>query len=144
MERSRKILHKIASTSRRVVTTANEYADRKDLFNVERAHFQLEEEMQKISVACGCLASILPTSLLPHGPAYDERLRDWLSSDEPRTCCETLEQMEKLFQEDTSSRTSASLTGRSAAATQDKFQEAVNHFNLRKPCFHFLFATNIW
>lgn len=59
MERSRKIFCNIASASDQVVTVANEYADRLDLNSVSRCHFQLEEDMRKISVACGCLASIL-------------------------------------------------------------------------------------
>ena len=144
MERSRKILRKIASASQHVITAANEYADRKDLSTVERAHFQLEEEMQKVSVACECLASMLPASLLPRGPAFDARLKDWLTSDEPRTCCETLDQMESLFQEDVSSRTSTGLTGRGMTATKDKIDEAVKFFDSRKRCFHFLFATDVW
>ncbi|KAF8549464.1 hypothetical protein OG21DRAFT_1488513 [Imleria badia] len=144
MERSRKILRKIASASHQVIAAANEYADRRDSFNVERVHFQLEEEMQKISVACGCLASNLPMSLLPHVPAFDVRLKDWLAGDEPRRCYETLDQMEKLLQEDTTSRTSTGLTVRTMTATQDKIEEAVNLLDSRKGCFHFLFATDIW
>jgi len=144
MDRSRKILDKIASATHRVVTAANEHADRKDLSNVERAHFQLEEEMQKISVACECLTSTLPMSPLPHAPSFDERLKDWLISDEPRMCCETLDQMERLLQEDASLRTSTSMRVRGMTPTKDKISEAVNLFDSRKRCFRLLFTTDIW
>ena len=82
MEHSRRILRKIASTSQQVITAANEYVDRKGLFNVElRVHLQLEEEMQKVAVACESLATILPMSLQSHGgPAFDEGLKDWLTA----------------------------------------------------------------
>lgn len=145
MEHSRRILRKIASTSHQVITAANEYVDRKGLFNVQlRVHLQLEEDMQRVGVACESLAAILPMSLLPHGPAFDERLRDWLTSDEPRTCYETLDQMEKLLHEDAPSRTSIGLTVRGTTATKDKIDEAVKLFDSHKRCFHFLFTTDIW
>lgn len=51
-ECSRKILLKIASTSNKVVAAANDYADRRDLLVVQGSHFQLEDNMRKISVAC--------------------------------------------------------------------------------------------
>ncbi|KAF8550456.1 hypothetical protein OG21DRAFT_1487740 [Imleria badia] len=116
MERSRKILRKIASASHQVITAANEYADRKDLFNVERVHFQLEEEMQKISVACE-YPSYIAFSTSPHiGPNG----------------------------KDAPVRTSTGLTVRSMSATRNKIDEAVSLLDSRKRCFHFLFATDIW
>ncbi|KAF8549460.1 hypothetical protein OG21DRAFT_587902 [Imleria badia] len=139
MERSRKILSKIASASQQVITAANEYADRKDLANVERVHFRLEEEMRKVSIACDSLAGII---LMSHGPAIDERPKDWLTSDEPRMCCETLDQMIKLLHEDAPSRTSTSLTVTGITAPEDKINEAVNLFDSREQSFHFLFATD--
>ena len=145
MDHSRRILRKIASASHQVITAANEYVDRKGLFNVElRVHLQLEEEMQKVAVACESLATILPMSLHPHGPAFDERLKDWLTSDEPRVCYETLDRIDRLLQEDGLSRTSASLAGRGITATKDRIDEAVTLFDSRKRCFHFLFTTDIW
>ena len=146
MEHSRRILRKIASTSQQVITAANEYVDRKGLFNVElRVHLQLEEEMQKVAVACESLATILPMSLQSHGgPAFDEGLKDWLTGDEPRMCYETLDQIDKLLREDGPSRTSARLTGRGMTATKDKIDEAIKLFDSRKRCFHFLFTTDIW
>ena len=137
MERSRKILCKIATASHQVITTANEYADRKNLPHVERVHFQLEEEMRKISVACESLVSTILESLRQQGPALaiDERRKNWLTSDEPRTCCETLDQMIKLLQEDAPSRSGTT-------AAKDKINEAVDLFDSRKRCFHLLFATD--
>jgi len=146
MERSREILHKIASASRRVVTAANKYAKRRDLLSVERAHFQLEEEMQNISVACEWLTNTLPIiSPLPRWPSF-ERLKDWLTSDEPRACCETLHQMEMLLQGDESLQTSTSMRVRGMTAVKDnlKIDEAVNIFDSRKQSFRLLLATDFW
>ena len=78
MERSRRILHKIASISHRVVTAADEYADRKDLDGVPRSYFQLEEAMRRISVACQCLVGALGKTSPEGGPSVDVRLQDWL------------------------------------------------------------------
>ena len=141
MERSRKILHRIAYASHHVVTAANEYADRKDLFNVERAHFQLEEEMHNVSAACEWLASTLPIMSPPRRSSF-ERLKDWLTSDEPRACCETLNQMEMLLRGDEPLRTSTSMRVRGMTDNL-KIDEAVNLFDSRKQSFHLLFATDI-
>ncbi|KAF8427974.1 hypothetical protein L210DRAFT_949902 [Boletus edulis BED1] len=60
MERSRKTFHKIAAASQRVVAAANDYADREDYPGVPRCHHQLEADMQRISVACACVADRIP------------------------------------------------------------------------------------
>lgn len=147
MERSRKIFLKIASTSHRVVTAANGYADRKDAIGVQRSHFQLEEEMRRISVACECIARILNKSSLSECPAVDVRLQDWLGTDEPGMCFDILTQMESLLEEDKNKSTEipSNWKGRGGiTAMEDKFEEAVNIFESRRGCFHFLFATEIW
>lgn len=145
MERSRKILEKIASSSHRVVTAANLYADRRDLDGVPRCHFQLEEVMRRISVACGCLAGTLSSEVSEN--SVDVRLQDWLASDEPRMCLDTLGCMETLLQpKDDSSWTSwFSRMGRRGSTTaQDKIHEAMCVFDARKGCFHFLDSAEIW
>ncbi|KAI9569858.1 hypothetical protein HD554DRAFT_2313218 [Boletus coccyginus] len=145
MERSRKILRKIASASHRVVSAANKYADYKDLLNVERAHFQLEENMQSVSAACEWLMTIFPVAPpLPRGSSF-ERLKDWLTGGEPRVCYETLNQMEMLLREDGGAiQIPTGMGVRGMTATKDKIGEAINLFDSRKRSFHLLFATDIW
>ncbi|KAF8135794.1 hypothetical protein EV363DRAFT_1551923, partial [Boletus edulis] len=145
MERSRKIFRKIVSAARQVVTIANDYADRQDSNKVSRYHFQLEDDMQRISVTCECLTGVLDKPLSERGPLVDVRIQDWISTDEPQECLDTLSRMERLLQRDAPSRTpSMSLTGRGLNVMQDKIKEAIDLFNSCKGCFHFLFSTEIW
>ena len=144
MERSRKIFRKIASASHRVIAVANDYADRQDTNGVPRCHFQLEEDMRRISVACECLASILgkprPSE---EDPAIDVRIQDWLDTDQPQECLHTLSRMEGLLQQETSLWTPW-IFRRGSTATQNRIKEAVDLFNSSKGSFHFLFSTEIW
>ena len=146
MERSRKIFRKIASASHRVVTVADDYADREDSNGIPRCHFQLEEDMRRISVACECLAATLDKPPSEQGPTVDLRIQDWFNTDEPQECLHTLSRMESLFQQDTSLLTLPRIfrRGRGSTAAQDKIKEAVDLFNSCKGCFHFLFSTEIW
>jgi hypothetical protein len=126
MERSRKIFRKITSTSHQVVAVADDYADREDSNGVPRCHFQLEEDMRKISVACECLVGILDKPLSEEGPAIDVRIQDWLNTDEPQECLHTLSWMESLLQQDASLRTPWIFRrGRGSTAMQDKIKEVV-------------------
>jgi len=145
MERSRKIFCRIASASHQVVTAANDYADREDSNGVSRRHFQLEEDMRRISVACDCLAGILDKPPPEEGPAVDVRIQDWLDTDQPQECLHILSRMESLLQQDASSWMPRFFRrGRGSTATQGKIKEAVDLFNSCKGCFHFLFSTEIW
>ena len=144
MERSRKIFLEIASASHKVIIAANEYADREGLPGVQRSHFQLEADMRRISVACDTLAGILGRSSHPDDPAVDVRLQDWLGSDEPRVCLDTLSRMERLLRKDTSSWKTVFPRRRGTAPTQDKIKESVDLLGSRKGCFHFLFTTETW
>ena len=146
MERSRKIFRKIASASYRIVAVANDYADREDSNGIPRCHFQLEEDMRRISVACECLAAILDKPPSEQGPAVDVRIQDWLNTDGPQECLRTLDRMENLLQQDTSFLTLPRIfrRGRGSTATQDKIKGAVDLFNSCKGWFHFLFSTEIW
>ena len=145
MERSRQIFRKIAFASHQVVTVAHDYAVREDSNGVSRCHFQLEEDMRRISVACECLAGILDKPPPEEGPAVDVRMQDWLSTDGPQDCLHTLSRVESLLQPDASSWMPRIFRrGRGSAATQDKIKEAVDLFNSCKGCFHFLFSTEIW
>ena len=148
MERSRKIFLKIASAANNVITSANDYADRKDKCGVQRAHFQLETEMRRISVACECIADVLSKSTVPGGPEFDVRLQDWLDTDEPQQCLDTLVRTEKLLPKDSDGSWMPRLEfirrGWGTAPTGDKIKEAAEYFSSRKTCFHFLFATEIW
>jgi len=145
MDRSRQILRKIASASHQVVTAAHDYAVREDSNAVSRCHFQLDEDMRRISLACECLAlGILPEE----GPAVDVRIRDWLSTDEPQECLHALSQMESSLRQGSAPswipRLGIFQGGRGSTATEDKIKKAVDIFNSCKRCFHFLFSTEIW
>jgi hypothetical protein len=145
MERSRKNFRKIATASHRVVAAANDYADREDSSGVPRCHFQLEEDMRRISVACECIAGTLDKPPSEEGPTVDVRIQDWFNTDEPQECLRTLSRMESLLQQDTSLWMPRIFRrGRGSTATQDKVKEAVDLFNSCKGCFHFLFSTEIW
>ena len=142
MERARKIFLQISSASHKVIIAANKYADRKGLPGVQRSHFQLEADMRRISVACDTLSGILGRSSHPDDPAVDVRLQDWLGSDEPRVCLDTLSRMERLLRDDTFSW--MTFFQRGTAPTQDKIKEAVDLLGSCKGCFHFLFTTETW
>ncbi|KAF8125621.1 hypothetical protein EV363DRAFT_1299128 [Boletus edulis] len=147
MERSRKIFHEIACAADKVITTATKFADRKDSWSVGHSHFQLDVEMQRISIACACIADILAKSVVPGGPEFDVRLQDWLATDEPEQCRDTLIRMEMLLQvqKDKSSWVSRIFRREGdKAPTGDKIKEAVEHFISRKGCFYFLSLTEIW
>ena len=145
MERSRKIFRIIASASDQVIAAANEYANRKNSIGVPRSHFQLEEDMRRISVACECLADILDKPPHAEHPAVDVRIQDWLDTAEPQECLNTLSQMKSLLQQDPFSWVSRVFgRGRGSSGTQDNIKEAVAFFNSCKGCFHFLFSTEIW
>ena len=121
MERSRKIFCKIASASDEVVAAPNDYADREDLNGISRCHFQLEEDMRRISVACECLAGILEKPPAEEGPAVDVRIQDWFFTHEPQECLNTLSRMKSLLQQD-STFSWVPWTfgrGRGSTATQD-------------------------
>ena len=141
MERSRNIFLKISSASRNVITAANTYADHKGLACIQRSHFQLETDMRRISAACNTLAGILGGSCLPDEPEIDVRLQDWLISDEPRVCLDTLTGMEKLLQNDMPSWKNMFMRGFGVTPTQDRIQEAADLLGSCKDCFHFLFTT---
>jgi len=145
MQRSCKIFRKIASASHQVVTVADNYADSEDSNGVSRCHFQLEEDMQRISVACDRLAGILDKPPPEEGPVVDVRIQDWLNTDEPQECLHTLSRMESLLQQDAFSwMTRIFRRGQGSTTTQDKIKEAVDLFNSCKGCFRFLFLTEIW
>ena len=144
MERSRTILLEIASAASKVITSANDYANRKKKCRVQRFHFQLENEMKRISVTCKCIADVLGESILPGGPAFDIRLQDWLDTDEPQQCLDTLVLMERCLQKDEHSWVSQIFRRNEAAHIEDKIKEVAEHFASHKGYFHFLFSTEIW
>ncbi|KAN0082931.1 hypothetical protein V8E55_008726 [Tylopilus felleus] len=93
------------------------------------------------------LAGSVGKTPLQDGPAVDERVKDWLQTSEPHICFDTLEQMEKLLQEDTFSRTvpaTSRVGSRGSVTTKDKIDEAVSLLESCKGYFHFLFSTEIW
>ena len=93
MERSRKIFLNIGSVAQKVIASATDYVNHKNQFCIQGHHFQLEDEMKRVSAACKCIADILGKPTLPNGPPLDIRTKDWLTTNEPQQCLETLTQM---------------------------------------------------
>ena len=145
MELAKGIVFEISSSSKRVISAANEYARRRGFKNVQSCHFRLEKEMQKISVAAGGILGVLDRSSLPNGPPLDDRLQDWLSTDELPTCLDTLHQMESMLQDDIWMNTIfGRLNTRRSLPPEDKIDAAVKPFDSRRNYFHFLLTTGVW
>ena len=145
MEHSRKIFLDIRSAAQKVIANATHYANHKNQFCVEGHHFQLEDEMKRVSAACECIADILGKPTLPNGPPLDVRTKDWLATNEPQHCLETLTRMQTLLQKDESSWLSRFFPrSLGTAPTEDKIKEVAEHFDSRKAYFHFLLSQEIW
>jgi hypothetical protein len=145
MELARIIVLEIATVSHRIVGAATEYARRRGFRNVQSCHFRLEKEMQSISVAAGGILGVLSKSSLPNGPPLDDRLQEWFSTDELRTCSDTLHQMERVLQNDTWMNTIFGFVNTlRSSPPEDKIDAVVKLFDSRRNYFHFLLTTDVW
>ncbi|KAF8439131.1 ankyrin repeat-containing domain protein [Boletus edulis BED1] len=144
MESEGKILE-IASASKHIISAATEYASRRGFVNVQSCHFRLEKEMQRISVAARGISDVLGKSSLPNGPPLDDRLQDWLTTDELPTCLDTLHQMDRILQSDTWMNSIFNVvTTLRSVPPEDKIDEIIKLFDSRRNYFHFLLTTDVW
>ena len=145
MELAKKIVLEIASAPQRVIGAATEYASCRGFKNVQSCHFRLEKEMQTISVAAGGILDVLSKSSLPNGPPLDDRLQDWFSTDELPKCLDTLNQMERMLQDDTWMNTIFNFANTlRSSPPEDKIDAAVKLFDSQRNYFHFLLTTDVW
>lgn len=133
---SQKTLIDIASVSKRVVRTLVQYAGRKTVES-----FRLE----KIVVGSGAVLETLNKTLLLNDGNIDDRLADWLGSNEPRACLRTLNQMERILNGKPTHGGRNFLNPSSFTHTQDISNEALRLFQIHQGFFHFLLMpTDVW
>ena len=137
LDSAQKTLIDIASVSQRVVNTLVKYDGRKTVES-----FRLD----RIVVGSGAVLVTLNKALLLKERMVDDRLADWLDSEEPQICLDTLNQMDVLLNANLNNGVKNFFqTSRARSApVKDKSSEAIRLFQKRKDCFHFLLATDIW
>ncbi|KAI9458502.1 hypothetical protein HD554DRAFT_1704278 [Boletus coccyginus] len=138
MDAAGKTLVEIASVSRRVFDTLVRYAGRKTVES-----FQLE----KIVVASGAILETLNGALFLGTGIVDDRLKDWLISEGPRRCLDTLNRMETLLSPKPDGHTAYVkdfFRSSRPVPTKDKGEEAIRLFWKHEGYFYFLLSTEIW
>lgn len=135
MHSAQKTLIDIASVSRRVVNTLIGNAGRKTIES-----FRLD----RIVVASGSILEILNKKSLLEDGRVDDRLADWLHSEEPRVCLDTLNQMERILNRKPEYGIKSFFGTSSSAHAQDNSNEAIRLFQTRQGYFHFLLTADIW
>jgi len=139
MDAAGKTLVGLASASRRVFDTLVRDAGRKTVES-----FQLE----KIVVASGAILETLNGALFLGTGTVDDRLRDWLSGEEPKRCLDTLNRMEALLSPKL--KRSHGVYVRNffqssrPVSTKDQSEEAIRLFSKHEGYFHFLLSIEIW
>lgn len=147
MEHAKRLVHDIASASQNVICAATEYAHRRGFRNVQSCHFQLEEEMRKISVAAEGILGIVTKSSLLNGPPLDDRLREWFTTDELPTCLDTLHKMRRILQDDICANmafNSVHAKNLRSSPQEDKINATVKLFDSQRNYFHFFLTTDVW
>ncbi|KAG8215975.1 hypothetical protein J3R82DRAFT_7958 [Butyriboletus roseoflavus] len=120
MDSAPKALVDIASVSRRVFDILVKHAGHKTVES-----FQLE----KMVIASGTILETLNNALILGSGIVDDRLLDWLNSEEPKMCLDNLNQLEALL---------------SPKLDPDRSNEALRYFWRHEGYFHFLLSTEIW
>ena len=137
LDSAQKILIDIASVSQRVVNTLVKHDGRKTVES-----FRLD----KIVVGSGAILVTLNKALLLKECMVDDRLADWLGSEEPQICLDTLNQMDVLLNANLNNGVKNFFQTSRARSTpvKDKSSEAIRLFQKHKDYFHFLLTTDIW
>ena len=139
MDSAGQTLVDIALVSRRLSDTLVKSARHK---TVET--FQLE----RIGVASGAILETLNKALFLESGAVDDRLLDWLNSEEPKTCLDILNRMETLLSQrldrDPGYGVNRLFQPSRSVSTKDHNNEALRHFWKHDGYFHFLLSTEIW
>ena len=137
MDPAGKTLVEIASVSQRLFNKLVKYAGGKTI-----ECFQLE----KIVVASGTILETLNGALFLQNGTIDDRLKDWLSGNEPKTCLDVLTRMDALLSPTVGQGHGVKNFFRSSPSllTNDKSIEAIRVFWKHEGYFHFLLTTEVW
>lgn len=105
--------------------------------------------LDKIVVSSGAALVTLNKALSLKECMVDDRLADWLDSEEPQICLSTLKQMDVLLKANPNNGGMnklfrASRTRSVSGPVKDRSSEAIRLFQKREDCFHFLLTTDIW
>lgn len=143
MDPVKRILTSLVSTSQGIQTIAAQYANDKDVRQVQgHSLIRLEMELQAIAAAGRAILEILNNSFLSCQYMLDDRLMGWLSDAEPQTCLAALNEMQDLLKLD---RRVHQFNPTEFASPEDEVIEAViTLFHSRKAHFHFLLSGDIW
>lgn len=101
-------------------------------------------QLDKIVVGSGAVLATLNKALLVKDRIIDDRLGDWLSSEEPQMCLGILKQMESLLHAKHDRGVRNIFQAPRTASIKDKNDEAIRLFQKHKDCFHFLLTTEVW
>ncbi|KAH0831165.1 ankyrin repeat-containing domain protein [Lanmaoa asiatica] len=135
MNSAQKTLIDIASVSQRVVDTLDVYVGRKTIESFR---------LHKIVVCYRTVLEALNKTLLLEDGNADDRLVDWLNSEEPQARLHTLNQMEVILKRKVEYGVKSFFNASWSPHTQDKNGEAIRLFQMCKSYFHFLLTTDIW
>ena len=130
-----KTLIEIASASQRITHTLDRNVGRK---TTESA------QLDKILVGTRTVLEGLNKTLFLKDGNADNRLVDWLNSDSPHACLRTLNQMEEILSKKPEYGLRSFFNASRSTHTQDKNDEAMRLFQMRKSYFHFLLMEGIW
>ncbi|KAF8840056.1 hypothetical protein BDN67DRAFT_1011775 [Paxillus ammoniavirescens] len=134
-------LVKVAQASQQLITAAAGYA--KGVTNSSKFHIQLESQLQRIVAASNlALGAVNKSSSLSNDPDIDPRLVEWLSSNGPDKCLDTLKAMQRLLQDRPLSQQLFSIIP--SVSKHEGFHQAITLFNEHRANFHFLLTMDIW
>lgn len=135
MESAHKTLIVIASASQRIANTLDRNVGRK---TTESA------QLDKIFLGTRTVLEALNKTLLLKDGNADDQLADWLNSEEPQACLRTLNQIEEILNKKPEYGLRGFFNASPSTHTQDKNDEAMRLFQMRKSYFHFLLMAGIW
>ncbi|KAF8841597.1 hypothetical protein BDN67DRAFT_510334 [Paxillus ammoniavirescens] len=129
------LVKKVARASQQLITLETGYS--KCVKYAPNSHIQLEGQLQRIVAASNLALGIINKSPSPcNDPDIAHRLVEWLLSDEPQNCLNTLKAMEKLLKDRPVSRQFLIMI--LSVRNERTIQEAIALFNKRRPSFHLL------
>lgn len=143
MDPTKRILTSLESTSRGIQTITAQYANGKDVRQVQgHSLLRLHMELQAIADACRAILKILDDPFLSRQYMIDDRLIDWLSDTEPKICLETLNGMQSLLKVDRGVHPFN--TTEFSCPEGEVIVAAITLFYSREAHFHFLLTRDIW
>lgn len=105
---------------------------------------RLESDFQTIVNATLAILKVLDDPLLRSHYMFDDRLKDWLLSTEPKTCLDALKEMAKPFTIGRGARAFANVIPARSTCEEDDVNAAIVLFQAHRGHFHFLLTTDVW